>query len=94
MLISILMLLFSFLMFGIAYYLLKHTNEPFVQIAQENLIQYKITTRAISILFLITAVFSFITVFLDNKTLSLSALLFGSICAAYYAIFISNKINI
>lgn len=94
MLINILMLVFALLMFAIAYYLLTHLNDPFVKIAAENLPQYKVTTQAIAILFIISAVFSIITIFMNSKMLSLSALFFGSICAAYYAIFISNKINI
>ncbi|MGR3742027.1 hypothetical protein [Companilactobacillus sp. DQM5] len=94
MIINILMIIFGIVMLIISYYLYKHTNTPFIKIKPEYLTQYKLTTRFISILFLIAGIISLLTIVFNNKTFSIFALLFGSICAAYYAIFISNKFHI
>lgn len=94
MLIKIAMGFFSLLILIIATYLSRHVEEPFVKIKPDSINQYKLVTKSIAILFFISAIFGFVTLFFDSKMLSISALLFGSICAAFYAIFISNKFHV
>lgn len=94
LIIKILMVVFTILMILIALFLSSHIETPFIKISNEYLSTYQRTTRFMIILFIFTAIFSFATLFFNSKTLCLSALLLGSICSAYYAIFISKKFNV
>lgn len=94
LLIKIMMGIFAILMILIAIFLSSHIENPFVKIGNEYLPLYRRITKIMIFLFIFTAIFSFITLFQNSKTLSLFALLLGSIESAYYAIFISNKFKV
>lgn len=93
MAITLLMLLFSFLLFFNGFYFLTHLNKPFLMFHPERHKSLSLILLVSGSIIILVGILSLISAFIDKQILIVSSLFLGCMCAFIPELFIIQYMN-